>query len=170
MQVFVKMVTGKTLTLDVQPTDEIIDIKLKIQHQEGIPPNHQLLIFAGETRVAVPKKCTEHGLTLSDYNICKEAELHLVPKGCMGDHRELYIQTTTGRVFDLDVGLATTIEEVKKIIARIGDNCEGILTLTFAGEQLDDCKTIKEILGEQLEKGDTLVLNVSNLPDLNEKE
>ena len=170
MQVFVKMVTGKTLTLDVQPTDEIIDIKLKIQHQEGIPPNHQRLIFAGKTLVAVPKKCTEHGLTLSDYNICKEAELHLVPKGCMGDHRELYIQTTTGRVFDLDVGLATTIEEVKKIIARIGDNCEGILTLTFAGEQLEDCKTIKEILGEQLEKGDTLVLNVSNLPDLNEKE
>ena len=157
MQLFVKTLTGKTITLDVESTDEIIDIKLKIQDKEGIPPNHQGLIFAGKMLVAVPKRCTACGLTLSDYNIYKEATLHLVPRGCFGSHRELYIQTATGRVFDMDVGPTTTIEKIKAWI-KPNDDCEGILT--FAGEQLEDGKTIEEILGNQLEKGDTLVLKV----------
>ena len=158
MKIFVKTLTGKTITLDVEPTDEVIDIKLKIQAKEGIPPNHQRYIFAGEMLVAVPKRCTARGPTLSDYNILNEATLHLVPKGCIGSHMEIYIQTAMGRVFDLDVGSATTtIEEVKAWI-KPNDDCKGILT--FAGEQLEDGKTIEEILGKRLEKGDTLVLTV----------
>ena len=132
MQIFIKTLTGKTIPLEVEGSDTVYNVKVKIQDKEHIPITQQRLIFAG--------KEMGNDCTLRSYNIKTETTIHLVYRlpvpavTSIVDRKSIPLPPSN----DIDLYMNTTIDNVNaKIKAK-----EGISTdqqrLIFAGKGLED--------------------------------
>jgi ubiquitin len=160
MQLFVKTLTGKTVSIEVEEGESIEDVKAKIAEKEGIPAEQQRLIFGGQQ--------LQDAKTLGDYDVGDDATLHLVLR--LRGGMQLFVKTLTGKTVSIEVEEGESIEDVK---AKIAEK-EGIPAeqqrLIFGGQQLQDAKTLGDYdVGDDATLHLVLRLRGGGLPKFIEK-
>ena len=143
MQIFIKTLIGKTITLEVDAGDTIKDLKEMIEDKEGIPQYQQRLIFVGRQ--------LENDTIVSDLNIQKETTLHLLLR--LRGGMEIFIKTLTGKTIRLECEASDTIENVKDKIQDIEGIPPDQQILYFAETFVEERATLSDY---NIEKDDEL--------------
>jgi ubiquitin len=155
IQIVVKTLTGKIITLAVKASDTIDNVKAKIETSDGIPPNIQLLIFAGTA--------LEGARTLSDYGVQKETVIHLMldlsgggkrgRAAAAGDGKDGKLSDVHnalgGQIVILQMGgLSPRIDGIVQRLARVGEALilfpDTVATRAFQGMELATLKKLQE--------------------------
>ncbi len=134
MQVFIKTVSGKAITIEIESSDTIRNLKKQIEAKEGVCPDQQIIVYSGQQ--------LEDYKTLADYSIEKEATVRFFSKILGG--MQIYVRSLTGRLLTLQVEPNALVRTVKSAI----EAQEGIPAddqrLIWGGKDLEDGRTLAE--------------------------
>jgi ubiquitin C len=163
MQIFIKTMTGKTITVDISPMATIYELKQRIDTKEQIPPDQQRMIFVG--------KQLEDSQTLFDYNVRLEATLYLAlrcrggmhhPSSSRSEHFTITVKINNKESFTIKANQNNTVLEIKKEISKIlgYSVTEQKLTFnsTFKSYELEDDNALLKCY--EIEDDITVTLNL----------
>ena len=132
MHIFIKTLSGRTLSLEVTPQNLVDDLRAIISDKEGIPPYQQRLVYSGRP--------LENGRTLQDYNVTADATIHLIKS--VGETMRLFIKTLTGKTITIEVDPTATVAEAKEKITQVEGIPAHMQQLIFSGMTLAEDRVL----------------------------